>query len=204
MKFAQDYKYRHIPFCSRCAAHTKFTPVQSNGIVGAMTFDNPNSNIDPTLVATRSETKLLCNACGSEMFKWSNNQVVQGKSFNRFLTKKELEKEKLEKIKGDKFQSGCVLFVTIPLLILLVRNLFWVELEKYQLSIWNISGQISIITIAILYTIGCMGSIFTPNKLTGGDLKRVENHNRVINVGKGVNGETILFHQETGEIEYKQ
>lgn len=203
MKFAQKYKYRLIPFCGRCAAHTNFTPVQNNRVVGAMTFDNPNSNIDPTLVATRTETKLVCNTCGSEMFKWSDKQVVQGNSFNTLLTKKELQQKKLDKIKKNKFQGGCIIFVTIPLIIM-VASLLFSGVANYQFSIWNISGLVLIIIIALLFTIHGIGSIFTANKLTARDLKIVENHNRVINVGKGVNGETVLFHQETGEIEYKQ
>ena len=51
-------------YCRRCAKDVEFNSVASNQAKGALTLDNPNSSIDPTLIL--SETKIInvCKICG--------------------------------------------------------------------------------------------------------------------------------------------
>lgn len=188
MKFAQKYKYRHIPFCSRCAAHTMFTPVQNNRVVGAMTFDNPNSNIDPTLVATRTESKLVCNTCGSEMFKWENfEDALWGDSnayFQSFFSKSEVT------IGSDGGIAGCFLFVIAPFLAFFIGVILYMNGDSIK------EPAIMLASAWIVF--------FLFYRFTCGSAKRSAlSHSKMITVGKGVSGETVLFNQKTGQIEYK-
>ena len=62
----KDYKYNHIPFCTQCNKHSEFTATTTNQIRGAVTMDNPGG-LDPTFVATKQTTNLICNTCGQKM-----------------------------------------------------------------------------------------------------------------------------------------
>lgn len=185
MKFAQDYKYRNIPFCSQCAAHTKFIPVQSNRVVGAVTIDNPNTSIDPAYVATRSEIKLVCNTCGSEMFKWAEKSSGTGKYFEQFFTQQEIQK------RTDNLAKGCarILAAFLALVTLAVLLQFNVIPNNNYIIIGG-----PIIMYFLLFPISKMALTIRGVGMC---------QKRVITVGKGVNGETVLFHQQTGQIEYK-
>lgn len=186
MKFAQDYRYRNIPFCSQCASHTKFIPVHSNRVVGAVTYDNPNSNIDPTYVATRAETKLVCSTCGSEMFKWAEKSSETGKYFDQFLSQQELQRNTENVAKG----CGRILCAFLALVALAFLLQYRVLNDK---NIYVTLG-VPIIIYSILYPLCKLALI---------NRTAAKYQKKIVTVGKGVNGETVLFHQKTGEIEYK-
>jgi hypothetical protein len=214
MKFAQAYKYRHIPFCSQCAAHTKFIPVESNRVVGAVTYDTPNSNIDPTYVATRTETKLVCSTCGSTMFKWADVDMEQfNKSSNYFKKFYSQSQLKYEIGNQSNFPIGCFMLMMIGLLILgcLVGLSIFLLLSFWAPSlILNSSFSFTEVTFFFL---SFWMIISTPyawrfaKKENDAQIKNSimaqQRQHRVITVGKGVNGETVLFDQKTGKIEYK-
>lgn len=193
MKFAQDYKYRHIPFCSLCAAHTKFTPVQNNRVVGAVTIDNPNSNIDPTYVATRTETKLVCNTCGSEMFKWSEKESATDEYFKQFYNQEEARKNDTEGSAGGCFISLLLAFlISIPLVSLTEKAFDSPSLELGQFLFF-----LYICLFGLVFFVIIIQFILVPRH-------NKKNHKKITTLGKGVNGETVIFYQETGQIEYKR
>ena len=94
MNFARLYKYRNIPFCTQCAAHTTFIPVQNNSIVGATTFNDPNSNINVTQFTSGSEQRLICSICAFDMFRWADVGItINSKTeyFKKFYSQFEFE-----------------------------------------------------------------------------------------------------------------
>jgi hypothetical protein len=186
MKFAQDYKYRNIPFCSQCATHSKFIPVQGNRVVGAVTYDIPNSNIDPTYVATRTETKLVCSTCGSEMFKWVEKSSETGKYFDQFLSQQELQRNTENVAKG----CGRILCAFLALVVLAFLLQYRIINDKNT----YVTLGVPIIIYSILYPLSKLALI---------NRAPVKYQNKIVTVGKGVNGETVSFDQKTGKIEYK-
>jgi hypothetical protein len=196
MKFAQEYKYRNIPFCSQCAAHTKFIPVQSNRVVGAVTYDNPNSNIDPTFVATRTETKLVCSTCGSEMFKWADKGSATSGYFQRFLTASEAK----EQSRND--GCGCLFLALWPLGCAgaIISEIFKNGGRDIGRTIY-IDHDDAAFLLSLALLIGSI-VIFILLVVGSGIFDKKKKMKKFI-VGKGVNGETVWFDQETGKIEYK-
>jgi hypothetical protein len=190
MKFALDYKYRNIPFCSQCAAHTKFIPLQTNRVVGAVTFDNPNSMIDPTYVSTQTETKLVCSTCGSNMFKWGDfanaswNQ--SNEYFKQFFSKYEVSSD------VSSGPAGCFLFVVAPILMLVI---FYLSYASGETSFAWQAGSLVVVPWFVF---------FIYYKISGAlQNSSVKQQINVVTVGKGVSGEAVSFHQATGMINYK-
>ncbi|MDB4719183.1 hypothetical protein OAE96_02150, partial [Akkermansiaceae bacterium] len=77
----------------------------SNKVVGALTANNSENVISPTMVATQSKTHLICNVCGNKMVRFSELDEVDLLEW-KLLTIQELE----EKIGNEPTTGGMFIF----------------------------------------------------------------------------------------------
>lgn len=83
--FLNTYGFIHIPFCECCREHTPFTPIGVSRPMAALTLDNPNSPVDPTLIMSGTESKMICMRCGNEMYRFSDQAKVSHHHASKFL-----------------------------------------------------------------------------------------------------------------------
>lgn len=115
--FLRSYGFSHIPFCECCREHTPFTVLGFSRPVGALTLDSPNASVDPTLIVSNSETKLICSRCGNEMYRFSDKADTAYAQASSFL-KNLYSRAELEAAQTSQLGAGCVIFAIAAMLIL--------------------------------------------------------------------------------------
>lgn len=112
--FLSAYEFGHIPFCECCQEHAQFTAIGLSRPTGAVTFDNPNSSIDLTMIANKSEIKLICTRCGNQMYRFNDRTKTTYGEASPFL-KGLFSRAEIQTFKGsqsnDAAVGGTVFFV---------------------------------------------------------------------------------------------
>jgi hypothetical protein len=191
-KFVEDYKYIHIPFCTQCCKHSEFTATTTNQIRGAITMDNP-AGFDPTFVANKQTTKLICNTCGQQMGYLKDRIAGERDEYTiEFYSDHELQllANPPESSIRDSRQVGivCLAIGLIPL------YFFWGKHEVGAI-IWAV--------LAGGFGLLCLWSADHGFEDAIKELEKRATTNGRIKIGTSPNNETVVFHQKTGEITYE-
>lgn len=115
MKFARYYKYRTIPYCSQCAAHTKFSTIRNSWVDSALKTDKLNAEFFPTSVEAQSGAKFVCNSCGSKMFRWADKTSEVGEYFDQFYDQQEVNQKNIEGARRISFVISLIIIITTNL-----------------------------------------------------------------------------------------
>jgi 5-methylcytosine-specific restriction endonuclease McrA len=104
-------------FCAHpsCQRDVDINSVATNQIRGAVTFDNPNSEFNPTIVKSNSNIVNVCKSCGESAYLYTNKKAYE---MERHLAKLEAA-EKEHDIKAAKvFFSNPIVTSVMGLLML--------------------------------------------------------------------------------------
>jgi hypothetical protein len=197
MKFVDDYKYKHIPFCGTCRKHSGFSVNTTNTIRGAVSFDNPDG-LDPTFVANKSTTNIHCNTCGKIMSRFEdiNRSFTNATDYEmQFYSDAELEYDKKE-------EKGCSMFsIVTPFLCSLVFVFVMQEVFLWEGGAWlglSLGGGIAWLVLGLLSRL----KSDTVIKCDAEKAKRKSRKSQRLMIGTSPNNETVVFNQRTGEITY--
>lgn len=75
--------------------------------VGALTIDNPNSPVDPTLILSNAEVKFLCSKCGNEMYRFNDKVGTSYSDAGPFLKLLFTQAEINQHISNRQNSGGC-------------------------------------------------------------------------------------------------
>ena len=191
MKFVDDYKYSHIPYCETCDKHSEFSVNTTNAIRGAVSFDNPNGP-DPTFVANKSTTKLHCNTCGKLMSRFEdiNRSFTDATDYEmQFYSDSELEYDK-------DVEKGCSwVFIFIPFVCCLVMA----GVVANEASQWYVGGALVWLVLGLI----SRTKSDTVKKCDAEKSKRKSRQSERLIIGTSPNNERVIFNQRTGEITYE-
>ena len=192
MKFARKYKYNDFPFCARCASHTSYAPT------GKIFIDKPG---DPIRGISDDATKgafLICETCGSNMFKWADVIDQEWKKSNLYF-KQFYSANDLKEMDNSVYLASFLIWGYTPLLFLVFALGYFEVLPKSR-EFGPPDDNIIFNTTA--YSGPILFIYFLAIRIIRGNA--VDRQNKKIYAGKGVNGEDVFFDQHSGSIWYVQ
>ena len=192
MEFARKYKYNDVPFCTRCASHTSYTPAVKTFI------DKRGDPIKGILDDVKKETFLICEKCGSNMFRWSD-VIHQGWKKSNLYFKQFYSLDDLKNMDNSKYLTVFLIWGYLPLLLLVfaLGHLgFLPKSREFGPPDDNI----------VFNTVAYAGPILFIYNLVIRFVRGTseERQKKKIHVGKGVKGEDVYFNQLDGSIWYLQ
>lgn len=128
-------------YCRKCSKHVDFNSLASNQVKGALTIDNPNADIDPSIILSESKIINVCKNCGD---------VVKEKSEWLEIDKRNSEQQKFNNVVAPIF-GACFLLLCAALLSCVYPD--------DEVSIGSkVALTISLLIITIIGTVVCYGA----------------------------------------------
>jgi hypothetical protein len=190
MRFARNYKYNDFPFCARCASHTSYAPA------GKIFIDKRGHPIRGISDDATKKAFLICETCGSNMFKWADVMEQSWKKSNLYF-KQFYSRNDLKEMDNSMYLAAFLIFGYAPLLFLVFALGHFGVLPKSREFgppddniVFNTTAYSGPILFIYLLAI----------RVIRGTAEERQNKN--IYVGKGVNGEDVYFDQLNGSIRY--
>lgn len=162
----------------------------------------------------------VCNTCGSKMFKWvdcvkkwdyTKKSSAENKYFAQFFSQQELDlqlkKRRIKNLRKESSGLGCLAGIVLTPFVYAGAHFFLLKngLLEWEDSDFNpiIFCLLIPITFFITSRLNMVLKIYdtTKNDFFRAE-KYVKEHVEKIILGDGVNGEEVIFHQDTGKIEY--